>query len=169
MASLQEEFEAKCVQLNDCSAKYKDAENELKIVRRGELAAKREEVQLVKVTLTTWKRHADKREREKKDTIESLKAERKQLHKDQEEKRKAMTLANKMLEGKYLGEKRDLAASQVLLTKLQSQFEILQEDRDEIAVKLDIEGDRVEELCCIRHMDQRYFYVYFSPIIDVTG
>jgi predicted RNase H-like nuclease (RuvC/YqgF family) len=122
MASLQEEFEAKCVQLKDCSAKYQDSENELKRVR-GELAAKREEVQQVNVRLTTWKSHADKREREKKDTIESLKAERKQLQKDQEEERKAMTLANKMLEGKYLGEKRDLAASQVNLTKLQSQFE----------------------------------------------
>ncbi len=46
-------------------------------------------------------------------------------------------------------------ASKVQLTKLQSELEILQEDRDEIFLKLNAEEERVEELCCIRHMDQR--------------
>jgi hypothetical protein len=157
--SLQDEFDAKCVQFTDCAAKLKDAEKELTRVR-GALVAKCEEVQQVNLRFTTWKSHADKRNRLKKEKIESLTAEGKQLRKDHEAERKAIRLANKIEEEKYREEKRDLVASKVQLTKLQSELEILQEDRDEIVLKLNTEEERVEELCCIRHMDQRLLHVF---------
>ncbi len=126
----------------------------------ADLAAKCVEVEQVNSRLTNWKSHADKRQRDKMAKIENLTAERNQLHKGQEAERMAMTNANKILEGKYLVEKRDLAASQAQLSKLKSQFEILQEDRQDIAAKLDIEEELVEDVCCIRHMDQGNYGIF---------
>jgi hypothetical protein len=154
MASLQGKFDAKCVEFNDLKARYRTADNELTRVQ-ADLAAKCVEVEQFTSRLTNWKSHADKRQREKVAKIEKLTAERNQLHQDQEAERKSMTNANKILEAKYLVEKREVAARQLELSTFKSQFAILQEDRQDIAGKLDIEEERVEELCCIRHMDQR--------------
>ncbi len=51
--------------------------------------------------------------------------------------------------------KRDLAGSERKLNNLQSEWDILMQDRDAIVAQLNMEEERVEELNNLRNMNER--------------
>ena len=51
--------------------------------------------------------------------------------------------------------KRDLAGSEKKFNNLQSEYDILMQDRDAIVAQLNIEEERVEELSTLRIMNER--------------
>ena len=136
------------------NAKYKEAQTELARLR-PELAVKCKELEEVNSRFTIWKKMADKKGRDKKSKMASITTERDQLTIQLNKLRNDMENENKDLEAKYRGVKRDLAGSERKFNNLQSEYDILMQDRDAIVAQLNIEEERVEELSTLRHMNER--------------
>jgi hypothetical protein len=154
MGSLQVQFDCNCVNFDGFNAKYKEAQTELARLR-PEMAVKCKELEEVNSRFTIWKKMADKKGRDKKLKMASITTERDQLTIQLNKLRNDMENENKDLEAKYRGVKRDLAGSERKFNNLQSEYDILMQDRDAIVAQLNIEEERVEELSTLRHMNER--------------
>jgi hypothetical protein len=65
---------------------------------------------------------------------------------------------NNIMEAKLLATQRSLAACEAKLKKLDGQYKRLVEVRAELEVQLEEEEARVEDVCHIRHTQERYIF-----------
>jgi chromosome segregation ATPase len=156
MGSLKFQFNSHCVNFDSLNAKYKEAQTTLTKLR-PELAVKCEELQQLNSRFTIWKTQAEKKGREKKLKMESITTERDQLSIQLHKLQNDMGNEKKDLEAKNRGIKHDLAVSEKKFNKLQSEYDVLMQDRDAIVAQLHVEEERVGKLSTIRHMNERYF------------
>jgi hypothetical protein len=75
--------------------------------------------------------------------------------KEQQEERQN---TNNIMETKVLGQQRNLAESEVKYKKLEGQYNILVQYQEGLEEKLDEEEARVQEVCRIRHTEQRFLF-----------
>ncbi len=73
------------------------------------------------------------------------------MKEDQEERQNT----NNIMEGKLLAQQRTLAANERKYKKLEGEYLILVEVQEALEAKLAEEVKRVQEVCSIRHTEQR--------------
>jgi hypothetical protein len=62
---------------------------------------------------------------------------------------------NKIMETKIFAQQRSLASSEAMYKKLEGQYNILGQVREDLEVELEEDERRVQEVCHIRHSEQR--------------
>ena len=75
--------------------------------------------------------------------------------KEQQEERQN---TNNIMEAKVLAQQRHLASNECKYKKLEGQYNILVEVQEALEAKLDEDIERVQEVCCIRHTEQRWLF-----------
>jgi hypothetical protein len=63
-----------------------------------------------------------------------------------------------IMEAKELAQQRHLASNECKYKKLEGQYNILVEVQEALEAKLDEDIERVQEVCCIRHTEERWLF-----------